>query len=228
MAAIPAVTMLDTIGADYANIPTGTAKVAGYVTGTPDIIWPPQAWDRFPRAGKVRVDQSEQGDLYAAGEADVYDMEAYAGTPARFAQIAAARHARGLLNCGYGSRISLQQAANYLAALPMPEEGWWRGSVSCWLADPDLSLGEASVLIGQVLFGGLACVAVQWATPASNPGTVVGTGTLESLNLDMSIARAGWIPGKPDPDAWQMQALLKARQLATAATSLADLLEANL
>jgi hypothetical protein len=229
MATVELVTMYDTIGDNSANIPVGAAKIAGYVTGTSDIIWPAAAWDRFPRSGKVRVDQSPTGDAYAAGEADVYDMEAYAGTPDRFAQLCAIRATKKLPNCGYGGRISLAAAA---AALAVPvaslKDGWWQGSVSCWLADPSLSIANASNLVGTVLFGGLPCVAVQWATPTSNPDTRAGTGTLSILNLDLSIARADWFPAVPSPPAWQVQALGKARQLATDATALANLLQANL
>jgi hypothetical protein len=236
MATIDLVTMYDTIGSNYANIPAGVAKVAGYVTGSPDIVWPAAAWKRFPRSGLVRVDQSPDGDAYGAvtagakpqSGADVYDMEQYAGTPGRFAQLCAVRHARGLPNCGYGSHITLAAAAAALDALGGMPKGWWHGSVDCWLAAPSMTLAEASNTVGSVLFGGLPCVGVQWATPASNPDTKAGTGTLKTLNLDLSIARADWFPAAPNPEAWQVQALGKARAIAADATALANLLQANL
>jgi hypothetical protein len=155
-------------------------------------------------------------------------MEQFAGTPARFAQLCQIRHAKKLPNCGYGSHISLTNAAAELADVKGMPDGWWQGAVGCWLADPSLSIAEASKLVGTILYGGLACVAVQWATPSSNPDTKAGTGTLAALNLDLSIARADWFPAIPGPEAWQTKALGQARQLATAATALADLLQANL
>ena len=227
MATIQLVTMYDTIGDDAKNIPAGAAKAAGYVTGTPDILWPQSAWDRLPKSGKVRVDQSEALDAYAAGAADVGDLEQFAGTLARFAIAAAERHDHGLLNCAYGSRSTLEQLAPALDAVKGMDTGWWRG-VTCWLADPSLSLAQASNLVGTEMFGGLAVVAVQWATPQSNPDTSAGTGTLKSLNLDLSVARADWFPAKPGPELWQVQALNLARSMQDDAGQLIKLLEGNL
>jgi len=224
--AIPLATMYDTIGADARNIPAGALKAAGYVTGPSDILWATAAWDRLTVAGKVRVDQSPAGDLYAAGMADVYDMEQHAGTPARFALGAAERHHRGQPNCGYGSRDTLEQVAGYLDAITDLGPGWWHGA-GCWLADPSLSMAEASSLVGTEMFGGLLVEAVQWATPTSNPDTVVGTGTLKSLNLDLSVARSGWFPAKNIPDPWQLQALSLSKALQADAAKLTQLLEAH-
>ena len=53
-------TMIDSIHATCHNIPVGTRKVAGYVTGSSEIRWTRADWDRFdPRhTGLVRIDQS--------------------------------------------------------------------------------------------------------------------------------------------------------------------------
>jgi hypothetical protein len=225
--AIPVTTMYDTIGDDAGNIPANAAKVAGYVTGSGGILWPQSAWDRLANAGKVRVDQSETLEVYAAGLADVGDMEEYAGTPARFAMGAAERHGRNEPNCAYGSHDTLEQLAAALDAVQGMQKDWWHGT-TCWVADPSLSLAEASRLIGTTMFGGLLVVAVQWATPTSNPDTAVGTGTLKSLNLDLSVARSDWFPGKPGPEAWQVQALNAARAAAAAAAQVIKLLGDNL
>jgi hypothetical protein len=227
MATIQLVTMYDTIGDDAKNIPAGASKAAGYVTGTPDILWPQSAWDRLPKAGKVRVDQSAALAAYAAGLADVADLEQYAGTPAKFAIAAADRHGRGQGNCAYGSRATLEQVAGALNAVEGLAAGWWHGA-HCWLADPSLSLAQASNLVGTEMFGGLAVVAVQWATPQSNPDTSAGTGTLRSLNLDLSVARADWFPAKPGPELWQVQALNLARSVQDDAAQMIKLLESNL
>ena len=227
MATIPLTTMYDTVGPDAGNIPANAQKAAGYVTGPPDILWPQSAWDRLAKAGKVKIDQSATLDVYAAGLADVADIEQFAGTPAGFASAAAERHARGKPNCAYGSRNSLGQLVAHLEAVAGEPKDWWKGA-TCWLADPSLSLAEASALIGATMFGGLAVVAVQWATPASNPTTVAGTGDLKSLNLDLSVARSDWFPGLPGPELWQVQALSNARAAATAAAEAVKILEANL
>lgn len=227
MSTIPLVTMYDTIGDDAKGIPAGAAKVGGYVTGSPDIIWPQSAWDRLAKSGKVRVDQSAAGDVYAAGQADVYDMEAFAGTVARFALAAAERHDRGQGNCGYGSDITLEQVGPALDKVPGMAAGWWHGKINAWLADPSLSLAQATNMVGTVQYG-LNIVAVQWATPTSNPDTSAGTGTLRSLNLDLSVARSDWFPGKPGPELWQVQALNLARGVQDDAAQMIKLLEVNL
>lgn len=208
-------TMYDTIHDDAAHIPDTAAKAAGYVTGTPDIQWTGADWARLPRSGKVRVDQSAAGTEYEAGRADVYDMEQLAGTPARFAELAAARHRRGEGNCGYGSHITLAQAANELDGFKGLPAGWWHGT-GAWLADPSLSAAEAAAFVGTVQYGGFLIRAVQWATPRSNPTLSVPGGTLAALNLDLSIADAAWFPAPPDGGkgpTWQAQALAQARAL---------------
>lgn len=68
-----------------------------------------------------------------------------------------------------------------------------------WVADWNLS--EAQAL--QYLADHADTVAVQWASPTSNPGTVVpGTGgqTIRGLNVDLSVGKLSyWMPGKPAP-----------------------------
>lgn len=222
------VTLYDTIGADAARIPADAVKVAGYATGTPEIVWGEAAWRRFPHAGHVVVDQSAGGGVYAANQAGVYDIESGAGTAARFAELAVRRHAGGDANCGYGSRSSLAAAAAALDATRLPGlgVGWWRGHVDWWLADPNLSIAQATALVGTVL-DGFRIPAVQWATPSTNPDTKVPGGTLRSLNLDLSVALASWFPAPPPTVPWQAGALRLARQLETLGTALVTLLEAH-
>ena len=76
--------MIDAIHANVGNIPAQTLKVGGYVTGTPDIKWTAQDWDRFPAAGTVRIDQSPQLAAYATNAGSVADIEALAGTVGAF------------------------------------------------------------------------------------------------------------------------------------------------
>ena len=81
--AIATTIMIDTIHDDVSNIPVNTPKVAGYITGSPDIRWTTADWDRFPKAGKVRINQDGFTDVSEAGIADVADYEAGAFTEAQ-------------------------------------------------------------------------------------------------------------------------------------------------
>lgn len=219
--------MYDTIGKDAGRIPASALKVAGYVTGSPDIKWSAASWQRFPHAGKVRIDQSPAGVLYESGAADVFDIEQLAGSPATFAELAHYRHAHGNPhNCPYASHTNLEAAAAALDKIATG--GWWHG-MDAWLTDPNLDLAHASALVGQVMHG-FTIRAVQWAWPSTNPHTQVPGGTLASLNLDLSVADAAWFPAPAAPPAksWQETALALARQQETSAVALAAMLEAHL
>lgn len=223
-AAIAVDTMYDTIHADAGHIPADAVKVAGYVTGTADILWTASDWARFPHAGKVRIDQSPAGLLYAKGDANVYDIEANAGTVAQFAAIAPVRHGRGMTNCPYASTTGLQKLEGALDAVKA--DGWWHG-MDAWLADPSLSLAAATKLIGTIMFG-FKIRAVQWAWPSTNPDNSVPGGTLKELNLDLSVTDAAWYPNTaPVPTPWQVTALDLAESAQTSTTRLAALLKAH-
>lgn len=68
-----------------------------------------------------------------------------------------------------------------------------------WVADWNLTEAEAL----QYLADHPDTVAVQWASPTSNPGLVVpGTNgrTIRELNVDLSVGKLSyWMPGKPAP-----------------------------
>jgi len=66
--------------------------------------------------------------------------------------------------------------------------------VNLWIADWSLSEAEAVRLLSTS--GAYPVVAVQWASPASNPNTTVpgGAKTLAEANLDLSITIASWFP----------------------------------
>jgi len=81
--AVAAALMIDTIHADVSNIPVSTPKVAGYITGAPDIRWTTADWDRFPHSGKIRINQDGFTDVSEAGIADVADYEPGAFTEAQ-------------------------------------------------------------------------------------------------------------------------------------------------
>lgn len=224
MSSIAVVTMYDAIHADAGHVPADALKVAGYVTGSADIQWTDTDWKRFPHAGTVRIDQSPAGDLYAGNKADVYDIETNAGTIPEFAAIMASRHARDLSNCPYGSRSTLQKLETALDNVKA--DGWWHG-MSAWLADPSLSLAQATALIGTTLYG-FTLRAVQWAWPDTNPDTSVPGGTLRTLNIDLSVAEASWSPAPaPVPPAWQVAALNEAAGAQVHLANLTRILEAH-
>src|SRR5215468_11077562 len=105
--------MIDATGAAAAHIPTTAPKVAGYVTGSFPVPWLPAQWERFPHSGHVRIDQSPSGAAYAAGHADVYDIEEFAGTVAHFPGLVKTRLAGGLEFCDlYASRAVTAQAVD--------------------------------------------------------------------------------------------------------------------
>ena len=184
------VSMIDAIHAYVTNVPAGTPKVAGYVTGTPDIVWTSADWARFPGSGHVRIDQSPALAHWASGAADVADMENGAASQGSVIAEALERKAKGWLSFVYvaeGNFASLQAAVN-AAGL--------EGHVQFWLANWNLNEAEAAAqLTGDV-------VAIQYASPSSNPDTVVpgGTQTLSQANLDLSVTVPSWfqhIPVRP-------------------------------
>lgn len=222
------VPMYDAMHADAGHIPATAVKVAGYMTGSAAIRWTDADWARFPRAGKVQVDQSAAGLEYAASRADVYDIETDAGTVARFATLARDREDAGKLPNGvYSSRSNLAPLAKELDRVTPGPAGWWHG-MNLWLADPSLSIAEASALVGTVLEN-FHVRAVQWAWPSTNPTTSVPGGTLKSLNIDLSVADAAWFPAPPAPvpETWQHEILTLSSKIDGMLNQIVALVKAN-
>lgn len=192
--------MLDTIGDNVDNLPKGTRKVAGYVTGSGGIAWDAEDWSQVPNAVKVRIDQSPDG--HAALSSDVLDVENGAATPATAVAWVKARIAAGITwSTIYGSADKLGSVHAALEAAG--PHGWYFGHVYAWLADWNLNEQQASAMLGQQA-SGLTIVAVQWASPTSNPNTPVPgdpTGkTLAQANIDISATADAWQPGSaPTP-----------------------------
>ena len=180
--------MIDAIHFNVGNIPASTPKVAGYVTGTPDIRWTLQDWQRFPHAGTVRIDQSPGLAEYASNVASVADIESGAGTVGAFVTASESRlRLRRLLWC-YGTESTLSQVSAALRAAGMP-----LSKCGAWLANWNLSEAEADAALGTAI-AGIRIVGVQWASPTSNPGTKVpGSNlTLAQAQLDLSVTVPGW------------------------------------
>jgi hypothetical protein len=180
------VTMLDATGLDAANIPGSAAKVAGYVTGSGVVPWDSADWALFPKAGHVRIDQTAELTAWAAGDADVADMEAGAATQATVIAQGLERQAKGWYSFAYVSQANL-------AALRSAASAAGLTTLQVWLADWDLSEAEAAALLGGDV------VAVQWASPSSNPATIVpgGTATLAEANVDISVTVPAWFAYQP-------------------------------
>lgn len=179
--------MADATHSSVANVPAGVSKVAGYVTGSADIQWTPADWARFPRSGKIRIDQSPSLDLWASGGADVADMENGAASQATVIAQAKVRQARNWFSFTYvaqGNLASLQDAVN-AAGLA--------SHMNYWVADWSLNEAEAAARLGGVI------TAVQWASPGSNPGTLVpgGSQTLSEANIDLSVSIPSWFAYVP-------------------------------
>jgi hypothetical protein len=182
------VDMIDATHVNVGSIPTAAVKVAGYVTGTPDIAWTAGDWGKFPHAGQVRIDQGGPGSpVQPLNVADVYDVEAGAWQPGQIPALVKARHGTTV----YGSDGELSAVASALQAALGPPP--W--PCDCWLANWNLSRAQAAALVG-VTVHGMPCKAVQWASPSSNPDTPVpGSGVLLSAaQVDLSVADAAWHP----------------------------------
>jgi hypothetical protein len=180
--------MIDTIHDNVGNIPGGTPRVAGYVTGTPNIRWTPQDWARFPKAGKAPVDQSPELSAYASNEAMIADIEPLAGTVPAYVKACQERVRTGHPLCCYCSQNTVAQVSAAVADAKIPLSDCW-----VWIANWNLSQAEAGALLGTVV-AGFKVVAVQWASPTSNPRTLVpGSGlTLAEANVDLSVTRPTW------------------------------------
>lgn len=188
--------MLDAVRVNAHNIPAGTPRVAGYVTGSGVVPWTAAQWDLFPPEARVRIDQSPSLSVFRLGGADVADVEPFAGTVASFVQAVEDRirdGANGGWSTIYGTSDTIAAARDALDRLYPRTPTWYYGHVDCWLADWNLDEQHAAAVIGELVHG-LSCRAVQWASPTSNPRTPVPGSdlTLEQAQLDLSAADSDW------------------------------------
>jgi hypothetical protein len=184
--AVATAVMIDTIHDDVRNIPVNTPKVAGYITGTPDIQWTNADWDRFPRSGKVRINQEGSTDVREAGVGNVADCEPGAFSVAQVLEWVKLRKHSHLACAVY---VSASEQGSLTSAL---RDAGHTG-VDLWVADWSLSEAEAAGSL--TTSGEYPVVAVQWASPASNPDTTVpgGSLTLSEANVDLSITVRSWL-----------------------------------
>lgn len=190
---IETVSMVDTVHASVGLDLAYFEYVAGYVSGTPEIKWTTGDWGLFGHSRKIRIWQGE-GPLPALDGYDVIDVENGAVTVAHAATEIADRVMGGFQwTTVYGTDATLKAVAK---AVQVYGHDVWNGHVNCWLADWSLNLEEAMKIIGKQVHG-MTCVGVQWASPTSNPNTILpgSSGkTLREANVDLSIVDAGWVP----------------------------------
>lgn len=191
------VAMVDTIHDTAHNIPVSNeriAKVAGYCTGSSDVRWVETDWLRFPHYTHIRIDQSPAFNPFPSNY-DVRDVEPNACPPRIAAQEAAIRFEKYRLRtvCYVDITEEPNLAADLISALArqaIPE-----GNVLFWLANWNLDEAEAIAQVGTRMEG-FEIIGVQWASPQSNPETLIpgGNATLRESNLDLSVVDRVWAP----------------------------------
>lgn len=150
---------------------------------------------RSAGAGVILIDQSPSLSVFAAGLADVADVENFAGTPETAARAVLAREAHGWQSTIY---LSFSELAAVSAALGPAID---RSKVLFGVANYSWSQAQAE----QFLTDHPDWAYVQYGDPGSNPNTLVpGTNvTLRECNADIDIAKASWaaefLPAPPPP-----------------------------
>lgn len=195
MAETPAVIdMLDTIGSNAGAIPRGTRRVAAYVTGSGGIAWSAASIAALAKKGVqfvARIDQSNSVLSLASFAVLVKDIEPGASTNLTADHEAAQRARLGL-------RTTLYCMASDFPILKQSVIAIGIGSyVDYWVADWNMDRNGAIAFLA----AHPEVVAVQYASPSSNPGTLVpgSKRTLAQANIDLSVTRASWpmpVPSK--------------------------------
>lgn len=102
----------------------GLELVAGYVTGTPDIVWTPADWALFVGLPEVTIDQGYTGSPVAS--AIVRDVETGAWTPANAVTTSPWTPARPTIYCNQ-STLPAVLAAGWQGDLWLAIVGWQPG-----------------------------------------------------------------------------------------------------
>jgi hypothetical protein len=124
-----------------ALVQAGTQMVAGYVTGSLDVLWTPADWALFPGVPAVTIDQGYTGS--PAASANVRDVEQGAWTVAGAVNLTGWTAPRPTIYCS-------------ASVLPQLGAAAWQGDV--WVADWT-GTPPASPPVVPV---GMTCVAVQY------------------------------------------------------------------
>jgi hypothetical protein len=183
-AAAHVVTMIDATHDNVDSIPANAVQVAGYVTGSGGVEWKEVDWTRFATAAKVRINQMPGSDPLVG---DVLDVEPRAWTNEGAAQACRERKQHGLEVCLYTSQDNLTPLLNACLSVGVT-------SGNLWVANWSLSIEEATAMVVN-RSGPWPIQAVQWASPTSNPRTLIpgSNRTLAEGNVDLSQAASTWI-----------------------------------
>ena len=174
----------DATSSNQQHLPDGLPVLWAYVTGTPDIAWTAAqlADPRYAHASLYRIDQGF-GSKGPFG-ADEYDVEQGAWTVPEIVSVILQRD-----NIRWSTRVYCSRQAR-LEIMADLAPGAQR-SVFFRIADWSLSEAEAARSLGGNIY------AWQWASPSSNPRTLLpGTGlTLTEAQCDLnviSLRSTGW------------------------------------
>jgi len=173
----------DTIHCNVPSIPAGFQAVAGYVTGTPDIRWTATDWSRFSTRFKVRINQENRSDPMLGS---VFDIQPDAWTNEDAAAACLARQDAGRPSACYTMQGNVTPLVNALVAAGVAQ-------ADLWVANWNLSQTQAANIVAN-RSGPYPIVCVQYASPSSNPGTVLPGSPLclAEANCDLSIRAAAW------------------------------------
>lgn len=167
---------IDAESSSAVHVPKHVPVFWPYITGTPDVIWSPTQIATVDAGLVITVDQGY--DRINPLLPDEFDVEAHAITTQQAAAIALARADARKITRFYGTWATMADVSEELAFQELLRNVWWR--ISDWNLDEEMA---KSALVNNVY-------AVQWASPTSNPHTLIpGTNTtLAAGNADLSVA----------------------------------------
>lgn len=188
----PIADMVDMTHDAVPRVPNVLPYVGGYCSGINGVPWDDADWAKYHSARVIRIYQGA-GNFPGIAGFDEIDVESGAVTPQQAADLVEQRVNAHITWTGiYGTDASIAEVSRLIQA---KGHVIWNGHVYCRLANWDLNRNEAEALIGTYIHG-MTCVGVQWASPSSNPHTLIpGTSiTLAEANADLSVVDANWVP----------------------------------
>jgi hypothetical protein len=154
-------------------------QVNGYVTGSADIRWTDDDFARFPDTTvKLTIAQMPDNNPLA----DILDVEPGAATDPGAVTWVKTKHAKKEVAVLYADASDVPALYKAIAGAGELAQTY------LWLADWNLDENEAAALLGTE-YGGFKVTGVQWASPASNPHTLLpGTNyALADCGCDLSV-----------------------------------------
>lgn len=178
---------IDTIDARVPEVPRGAPVIWYYVTGTtqnPEIEWEPADAALFPHSQLYRIDQGfgNQRDRRRWFACDEFDLEAQAWTADTLVPAIRARN-----DIHWSTRIYASDGPWTELVIALDAAGVSTRSIFWREANWNLSEIQAKARLGGNRY------AIQWASPSSNPDTLIpGTNlTLATAGADLNACRLG-------------------------------------